>query len=46
MLKKGDYTDSFVDRAVDRKLTEALKAVVKLNEKTATLDEFNKMMQE
>lgn len=46
MLKKGDYTDSFVDRAVDRKLTEALKTVVKLNEKTATLDEFNKMMQE
>lgn len=46
MLKKGEYTDSFVDRAVDRKLTEALKAVVKLNEKTATLDEFNKMMQE
>lgn len=46
MLKKGDYTESFVDRAVDRKLTEALKAVVKLNEKTATLDEFNKMMQE
>ena len=46
MLKKGDYTDTFVDRAVDRKLTEALKAVVKLNEKTATLDEFNKMMQE
>ena len=46
MLKKADYTDSFVDRAVDRKLTEALKAVVKLNEKTATLDEFNKMMQE
>ena len=46
MLKKGDYTDSFVDRAVDRKLTEALKAMVKLNEKTATLDEFNKMMQE
>ena len=46
MLNKGDYTDSFVDRAVDRKLTEALKAVVKLNEKTATLDEFNKMMQE
>ena len=44
MLKKGDYTDSFVDRAVDRKLTEALKAVVKLNEKTATLDEFNEMM--
>lgn len=46
MLKKKEYTDSFVDRSVDRKLTEALKKVVKLNPKTATLDEFNKMMQE
>jgi len=46
MLKKKEYTDSFVDRSIDRKLTEALKKVVKLNPKTATLDEFNKMMQE
>lgn len=46
MLKKKEYADSFVDRSVDRKLTEALKKVVKLNPKTATLDEFNKMMQE
>lgn len=45
MLKKREYIDSFVDRSVDRKLTEALKKVVKLNEKTATLDEFNKLMQ-
>lgn len=46
MLKKKEYTDSFVDRSIDRKLTEALKKVVKLNHKTATLDEFNKTMQE
>ena len=45
MLKKKEYIDSFVDRSVDRKLTETLKKVVKLNEKTATLDEFNKLMQ-
>ena len=45
MLKKREYIDSFVDRSIDRKLTEALKKVVKLNEKTATLDEFNKLMQ-
>ena len=45
MLKKKEYIDSFVDRSVDRKLTEAIKKVVKLNEKTATLDEFNKLMQ-
>jgi len=46
MLKKKEYVDSLVDRSVDRKLTEVLKTVVKLNDKTATLDEFNKMMQE
>ena len=45
MLKKKEYIDSFVDRSIDRKLTEVLKNVVKLNEKTATLDEFNKLMQ-
>lgn len=45
MLKKREYADSFVDRSIDRKLTGILKNVVKLNGKTATLDEFNKMMQ-
>ena len=44
-LKKRENIDNFVDRAVDVKLTEALKGVVKLNEKEVTLDEFNKMMQ-
>jgi trigger factor len=34
-----------VDRAVDLKLTEKLKTVVKLEEKSVTLDEFNKMME-
>ena len=46
MLKKKEYVDSLVDRSIDRKLTEVLKGVVKLNEKTATLEEFNKMMSE
>jgi len=45
-LKKRENIDNFVDRAVDLKLTEVLKKVVKLNEKSVTLDEFNKMMQE
>lgn len=45
MLKKRAYIDSFVDRSIDRKLTEILKNVVKLENKTATLEEFNKMMQ-
>jgi trigger factor len=46
MLKKREAVDGFVDRAVDYKLTEALKKVVKLNVKKVSLDEFNKMMQE
>ena len=45
MLKKKEYIDSLVDRSIDRKLTAALKNVVTLEQKTATLEEFNKMMQ-
>ena len=45
-LKKRENLDNFVDRAVDEKLVEKLKTVVKLNEKTVSLDEFNKMLQE
>jgi trigger factor len=44
-LKKHENIDNFVDRAVDLKLTEKLKTVVKLDEKSVTLDEFNKMME-
>ena len=44
-LKKRENLDNFVDRAVDLKLTEKLKTVVKLDEKSVTLDEFNKMME-
>lgn len=46
MMKKKEYVESLVDRSIDRKLTEVLKGVVKLNEKSATLEEFNKMMSE
>jgi len=45
-LKKRENLDNFVDRAVDMKLTETLKKVVKLNEKSVSLADFNKMMQE
>jgi trigger factor len=45
MLKKRENVDGLVDRAVDIKLTEALKKVVKLNEKSISLDDFNKLMQ-
>jgi len=46
MLKKRENVDGLVDRAVDVKLTEALKQVVKLNEKDITLDDFQKMLSE
>jgi trigger factor len=45
-LKKRENVESFVERAIDVKLTQALKGIVKLTEKEVTLDEFNKMMQE
>jgi trigger factor len=45
-MKKRENVDNFVDRAVDVKLTEALKNVVKLNPKEVTLEEFNKLMQQ
>ena len=46
ILKKRENVDGLVDRAVDIKLTDALKKVVKLNEKDISLDDFNKMMSE
>ena len=46
MLKKRENADGLVDRAVDVKLTAALKNVVKLNEKDITLEDFQKMFQE
>lgn len=46
ILKKRENVDGLVDRAVDIKLTDALKNVVKLNEKEISLDDFNKMMSE
>ena len=46
MLKKQDSVQGLVDRAIDAKLTATLKTVVKLNEKTVSLDEFNKLMAE
>lgn len=45
MLKKKEAADGLLNRAVDNKLAVALKNTVKLNEKTISLDEFNKMFQ-
>ncbi len=46
MLKKRENVDGLVDRAVDVKLTAALKNVVKLDEKDITMEDFQKMLQE
>lgn len=46
LLKKQESMDAFVDRAIDSKLTQALKKSVKLNEKEISLDDFNKMLEE
>ena len=45
-LKKRESIDGFVDRAIDEKLMQALKSVVKLTEKSVSLEDFNKLMQE
>jgi trigger factor len=44
MLKKRENVDGLVDRAVDLKLTAALKGVVKLNEKDITLEKFQELL--
>ena len=46
MLKDNKYIDNLVERAIDVKLSDSLKKVVKLNKKTVSLEDFNKMMQE
>ena len=46
MLKKRENVDGLVDRAVDVKLTAALKSVVKLDEKDITMEDFQKLLQE
>ena len=46
MLKQKENVDSLLDRAIDRKLLDVLKNVVKMNVKTVTLDEFNKIAAE
>ncbi len=46
MLKKRENVDGLVDRAVDVKLTAALKGVVKLDQKSVSMEDFQKMLQE
>ena len=46
MLKKAENVEPLLERAIDRKLTVALKDVVTRNEKEISLDDFNKLMSE
>ena len=46
LLKKQESVQQFVDRAIDLKLIEAFKKTAKLNKKSISLDDFNKMMSE
>ena len=46
LLKKRETVQQMADRALDQKLTAALKEVVKLDHKEISLDDFNKMMEE
>ena len=43
MLKKQDQVESLLNRSVENKLAAALKAVVKLNRKEISVEEFNKL---
>lgn len=45
MLKKRESVEALVNRAVEAKLSEALKGQVSLNNKTVSVEEFNKMFQ-
>ena len=44
-LKKKENIEGMVERAIDVKLMQALKPMVKLNTKKVSFEEFNKMMQ-
>lgn len=44
LLKKDGNFDSFAETALERKLSIALKEVVKLNKKEVSLEEFNKLL--
>ena len=46
LLKKEETVRQMADRALDQKLIEKFKDVVKLDHKEISLDDFNKMMQE
>ena len=46
MLKKRESVEALVNRTIEAKLAEALKAQVTLNRKEVSAEEFNKMFQD
>ena len=44
MLKNEQQAEGLVTRAVERKIVEKAKSVVKLQHKQISMDEFNKML--
>lgn len=46
MLKDKNNINNLVERAIEEKLTKEIKKVVKLNEKSISLEDFNKKVQE
>lgn len=46
MLKKRETVDNLIDRCIEVKLGAALKALVTLDEKTVTAEDFNKLFEE
>jgi len=44
MLGKREHVDAFVDSAIDNKIVETMKNVVKLDVKKVTLEDFNALM--
>ena len=46
MLKKKDQTEGLVTRAIEQKIAAKAKETVKLNEKSVSLDEFNKLFKD
>ena len=46
MMKKRENVEGLVDRAVDLKLTAALKGLMKLDKKSISLEDFQKMLQQ
>ena len=45
MMKKKEQVQGLVERSIDKKLTGALKNVVKLNHKSVTAEDFGKLFE-